>query len=62
MIPKLTKEHTIAVKASRIIDTYNFSQILTIVKRESIRSFWQEKTGNQCSYIIQHDKRVKEYF
>ena len=43
MIPEITKEHTIAVEASRIIDTYNFGQILTIVKRESTCSFRQEK-------------------
>ena len=42
MIPKLTKENTITEKASRINDTYNFAQILTIVKRENIRSFQQK--------------------
>ena len=63
MIPKLTKEHTIAVKTSRIIDTYNLGQILTIEKKEKVPAvFDRKKTSNQCSYIIQHDKRVKEYF
>ena len=61
MIPKLTKEHTIAVKASRIVDTYHFGLIFTIDKREGIHSFQLERTSNQCSYIIQLDKRVEEY-
>ena len=43
MIPKLTKEHTIAVKMSWIIHTYNFGQILTIVKKEKIPTVFNRK-------------------
>ena len=57
MIPKLTKENTITEKASRINDTYNFGQILTMVKRESIRSFQQEK---KISNVLTSYNMIKE--